>query len=357
MAKITKVLKHGNKRYQVDLGKVSGKRIRRFVHTKDEATAKLDQIKDERRQLGDAWMDMKVREKWEILETLRDIKKSGATLAEVWQFWKIHHTGGAGVTLSDAITQFLDLKREAGRRPLYLREAGYGLQRFAQGRDERDLASISINEVQGWLAQLEASQATKATLQSRLNSLFSWAVRQGYLDSNPIGRMEKVSVTKADPQILTNDQCTKLLAASSQDYGMLEYLALSLFCGIRPEECMRLDHEAIDTERMQIVISGETAKTRNRRIVTITEPALKILSKHRTHDYKVNFRKRLAAIRKIAKLKKWPKDVLRHTAASHFYNIYGIQTATEQLGHSADVMLKHYRQLVSKEDTQAWLEI
>jgi len=72
-------------------------------------------------------------------------------------------------------------------------------------------------------------------------------------------------------------------------------------------------------------------------------------------DWKTNFRRRRTAIRKAAKIKHWPKDVLRHTAASHFYNIYGMDEATKQLGHSAAIMLRHYRQLVSKEETEDWL--
>ena len=126
---------------------------------------------------------------------------------------------------------------------------------------------------------------------------------------------------------------------------------------IRPEECQRLTDAAIDLERMTVTISGDAAKTRNRRIVTITEPAYRILEKTMKEDYKVNFRKRLVVVRKAAKLKKWPKDVLRHTAASHFHNTYTMDEATKQLGHSPVVMLRHYRQMVTKQETEAWLEI
>ena len=359
MTVVREVTKHGKRRFEVDLGRVSGKRLRRYVKSEKDAKKKAKALDDERKRLGDAWADLESRKKWTILEILRDIEKEGTTLLEVWESWKsINIGGGAGITIEDSIAQFLELKAEAGRRALYLREAGYGLRLFAKGREGRDLASVTLGEVQKWLAGLEKSQATKQTLQSRLNSLFSWAVRQGYVAANPIGNMEKISVTKTDPQILTNDQCRRLVAACHTiDADMLCYLGLALFCGIRPEECQRLTADAIDLDRCTVTISGDVAKTRNRRIVSMTEPAIRLLSFGNLCEYKTNFRKRLVAIRKEAKINKWPKDVLRHTAASHFHNFYTVDEATKQLGHSADVMLRHYRQMVTQEETKEWLGI
>ena len=358
MAKIREVIKHGKTRFEADLGRVGGKRVRHYLKKEKQAQKAVDELEAERKALGDQWRGMPAREKTLILDILDEIRQKGTTLREVWDLWLGQNVGGTGITIEDSIGQFLDLKAEAGRRPLYLREAAYGLKQFAKGREKRDLASVHVGEVQKWLAGLEKSQATKQTLQSRLNSLFSWAVRQGYIGVNPIAKMEKITVTKSDPEILTNDQCRRLVAACHAiDADMLCYLALALFCGIRPEECQRLKADAIDLDRCEVTISGDVAKTRNRRIVTMTDPAIKLLSVGNLCKFKVNFRKRLVAIRKEAKIKKWPKDVLRHTAASHFHNFYTVDEATKQLGHSADVMLRHYRQMVTQDETKEWLEL
>ena len=136
--------------------------------------------------------------------------------------------------------------------------------------------------------------------------------------------------------------------------------ALALFQGIRPEECNRLKVEDIDLKRKQITVSGKAAKTRNRRIVPLLPPALAILetcSQKTWFNFQENFRRRRTAIRQAAGLTEWPKDVLRHTAASHFYNIYGMDEATKALGHSAAIMLRHYRKMQSKEESEEWLKI
>ncbi|MDB4665510.1 tyrosine-type recombinase/integrase, partial [Verrucomicrobia bacterium] len=182
--------------------------------------------------------------------------------------------------------------------------------------------------------------------------------RQALIAQDPTTKLETIRIDQADPQILSIAQCRRLIQSAKEiDPDMLSYFALSLFCGVRPDECARLTKKDVDLKRGQIVISGEVSKTRNRRIITLLPPAERILSKYTFGKFSVNFTRRRTAIKKHAKIKKWPSDVLRHTAASHFYNIYGMDEATKQLGHSAAIMLKHYRQMISKEETEEWLNI
>ena len=165
-------------------------------------------------------------------------------------------------------------------------------------------------------------------MQGRASVFFSWAKRQGFINQNPLDRLEVVKLDQAEPEILNVSQCKRLIQASVEhDPMFLPYFALALFQGIRPEECSRLKAKDIDLEREQITVSGAAAKTRNRRIVPLLPPTLSILSecpKTRWFDWQTNFRRRRDALRRAAKLSKWPQDVLRDTAASHFYNIYGM---------------------------------
>jgi integrase len=50
---------------------------------------------------------------------------------------------------------------------------------------------------------------------------------------------------------------------------MVPYLALGIFAGVRPEELMRLGGEDIVTDG--ISFNGQKAKTRQRRLITISE--------------------------------------------------------------------------------------
>ena len=358
MAKIRSVVKHGTKKVEIDLGRVSGKRRRQYVDTKTEASSALKKHLKKRELLGDQWDELEARKKWTILEVLEEIKEHGLTITEIWEAYQKTHLSRGKSTLEDAIADFMDLKKEAGRRSRYTEEMTRTLARFAQGREKRQIGSVGTGELRSWITSFDGSAATRHTMQTRLKVFFSWAERQGLVAEDPTKRLEAIRIDQADPEILNVEQCRRLIAsARAIDPDMLPYFALALFCGIRPDECMRLDKKAIDLVRGQVVISGEASKTRNRRIVTMLPPALRIFEKHKPGKFAVNFRRRRTAIRKHAKVKKWPSDVLRHTAASHFYNIYGMDEATKQLGHSGAIMLKHYRQMISKNETEEWLEI
>jgi len=360
MAKIRPIIKNGKPCFEIDFGIVAGKKRRRYEPSLRRARVILREFEDQRRHLGNQWAGLEPRSKWTILEILAEIRSCGLTIKEVWDTYRSNYLGKSGLLLPEAIEEFLANKSKTGLRPKYEAEIKRTFRRFVDEIGRKPISHISHIEVQAWLEKFE-SLSTRKTMQGRVSVLFSWAKRQGYINQNPFERIETVRINQADPEILTVKQCQTLIQATRQaDPGFLPYFALALFEGIRPEECARLSAKDIDLEREQVTISGEAAKTRNRRIVPLLPPALSILSecpKTRWFDWQTNFRRRRDALRKAAKLKKWPKDVLRHTAASHFYNIYGMDEATKALGHSAAIMLRHYRAMQTKEETKTWLKI
>lgn len=359
MAKIRKISKHGNARYEVDLGRIAGKRRRRYEKTATGAQTRMRQMQSDLRALGNAWDNLESKRKHSILTTLQEIRDHGLTIEDVWQKYKETQLSSSTITLDAAVNEYLEIKSNSGWRERFASEMIRTLHRFAQGREKRSVASVGHGEIAKWIQSFEGSDSTRLTMQRRVGVFFAWAKRQAYIAANPMERIESIRIDQAEPEILSVAQCRRLIQACRElDKPMLPYFALSLFLGVRPEECMRIDKTAIDLERNQVTIAGEVAKTRNRRVITMNDPARRIFEKmKKSDDWKTNFRRRRTAIRKAAKIKHWPKDVLRHTAASHFYNIFGMDEATKQLGHSAAIMLRHYRQLVSKEETKEWLGI
>jgi len=358
MTTIRQVTKHGRIKFELDFGRMGPhKRVRRYFDTKAQANTRRAEIEDERRALGDAWADLESRRKWVILECLREMHDQDVSIADVWKFYQEHHAKLDTKTLASAVDEYLEVKAEAGRRPKYLENATLSLRRFLQGRENHSVGKIGPNDVRSFIHGTGGADWSKQTFKKRLNTFFAWAVRQGYANENPVEKLESIQVSMPEPEILSVEQCRRLVIAARQiDPDYLAYLGLALFLGIRPDECRRLPWSAIDLEGMRVTISADVAKTRDRRIVEINEPAFRILSKvKRKPNFTTNWKKRAPAVRKLAGIKNWPNDVLRHTAATHFYNAYGVNKATEQLGHSADIMLRHYRKLVTKEQTEEWL--
>ena len=235
MSTYRKITKHGNPRWLVEYGILNGVRKTASFETESEAKAELSKHKKDRKALGDAWLNLEPRNRYEFLTVLAEIKKHNANISEVWEYYKNHCGRRSGVTVSEAIAEMMQQKESAGLRSLYLRELRYGLAQFEKAHGEDDIASIRDTTVLDWLDNRKGSQSTRATLQRRLSTLFSWAVRRRYVEGNPVLLLEKVSITKVAPQILSIDECRRLVAAAQKvDIGMDKYFALALFLGIRP---------------------------------------------------------------------------------------------------------------------------
>ena len=360
MAKVIERTNNGKLAYCVDLGVVDGKRRRRWAKSKRRAAEILRDFQEEQKCLGADWLGLESRRKWSTLSILSEMKSAGVTLEDVWGAYKSNVVEKAGVLLDVAAKEFLENKAKAGLRSRYADEQKRTVKRFVSDIGRKPIESLSHLDVEKWLDNWP-NPSTRKTKQGIVAVLFSWATRQGYIAKDPMQKLEQVKLDEGDPEIFTVEQCKRLVEASAKkDPSFLPYLALALFQGIRPEECKRLEVEDIDLKKKQVTISGKAAKTRDRRIVPLQAPALAILEKcsqKNWYSFHTNFRRRRDAVRQAAGLTEWPKDVLRHTGASHFHNIFTMDEATKALGHSAATMLRHYRQLVDKEETEEWLKI
>jgi len=345
------------KRYKVDFGEVDGRRRRVFFRKKGEAEAALRQFDDERRAVGDTWVQLPPKEKAEVSVVLGEMADYGAKLRDVWSFYIEHRASHSGRTVQEVVATFLAAKESSGVSKPYMAQLEFYLSNFVRGREKVDIADIGPTTLDEWFANRDEAPATRQTGMNRLSALFSFCERRGYIRENPVRRVERVRVPHVRPEILTIEQCATLVrAAAAIDKGLLTYIGLTLFCGFRPDEAKRIQGDEIDLNRGLVFLEAEKSKVRNRRIVNLTAPAKRCLEAGIPFST-VNFRRRFNKVRVEAGIDHWPHDVMRKTAASHFYNIYGIEKATEQLGHSAGVLLRVYRELVAIEETESWLAL
>ncbi len=126
-----------------------------------------------------------------------------------------------------------------------------------------------------------------------------------------------------------------------------------------------MDWSEIDLVNDCIVVPASKAKTRRARYVTISPNLRQWLDREAeasglvvaTGNIDV-FGERLRRITKAAGVDPWPRNALRHTFASHYYERTrsADQTAAE-LGNSPTVLFRHYRALVSPAETEAFWNI
>lgn len=273
------------------------------------------------------------------------------------------------VTVEQAVVKCLKAKEAAGYRPTYVKSLSQSLRVFASEFGERSVCALGADDIEDWLNAKKDKPSTRAGRMARLASLFAFCHRRGWVPSNPVESLERVRLTQPVPQILSPDQAQQIMEFTKIEMPRcLAWLTICLFSGLRPEEPtayplkpngVRWDN--IDLVNGTIRIEASVTKTTRRRIVHLTANAIEWLSEAKEAGSQLPLRlmtkkRLLIRLREHLGLPVWPKDVLRHTAASMMLaiNPNAAQVAME-LGNSPKILMTHYHELVSREDaTKFW---
>jgi len=356
---IRSIIKNGKKQFQLDAGVSGGKRRRFFFSSRKAADLKLADLARDRKAVGSAWSDISARERVEVVHILGEMVAAGVTLAGVWQAHQTGATGKAAVVsrpISEVIKELLAAKRVALRRENYLDNLESHLLDFAKGREGVAIASVGLKEVEAYLAGAKSS-GSRSTRLNRLSTLLSFAVRRGYMEKNPCELVERVTIEWHAPEILTVPQCKALLLASKkEDAAFLPHLALCLFAGVRPAEALRLTWDDVNLTTGLLTIDAEDSKTRSRRVVELPEACVAWLRLGGDLPA-INVRKRLNAVATSAGIVPWPRDAMRHTAASYWHALKGEVVTARNLGHSEAILHRHYRALVTPTGAKSFFSI
>lgn len=145
-------------------------------------------------------------------------------------------------------------------------------------------------------------------------------------------------------------------AARILDPQFIPHIALCLFAGVRPGEARRLSWADIDLKAGLLTIDAEDSKTRSRRIVELPNACVEWLQLGGDLPAH-NARHRLAAIAATAGIRPWPRDGLRHSAASYWHALKGEVVTARNLGHSEAVLHRHYRALTTQKEAKRFFNI
>ena len=248
----------------------------------------------------------------------------------------------------DVVALVLASKRKANRDADYVKSLEHYLTTFIAGWESRPVEAATFEEVENRLAELAGKQSdsSRQTWFTRTNTLFSFAKRRGIIAENPFARLERITVDRKTPEILTPEQAEKLVRLCPPI--MVPYLALTLFSGVRPcGEAMKIRWEHINLESGTVEINFPKVR-KHRRIVTLEPIALDLLRSHwratgLVSPSKSTVRRWKRKMRTALGLVKWTADLLRHTAASFLYQLKGDAAAVaKSLGNSVAVMMTHY---------------
>lgn len=297
-----------------------------------------------------------------------DVGDRKLTLKEAVRFYmENYREPEVKITLPEALEKFIAAKAAIKARPETINNLRWRVGAFVKSQAPERLLSevlpVHIKEFVDRDGLKPRGLRTKKNDRLALSSFFSWASRHEpcYCAKNPMPKTERIKIDQSDPEIMPLETVRRLLdiAAGYKDGKTLPYFVLGLFCGLRPDETDRIAWRNINLETKVITIGADMAKTRSKRRVDMPNNAIEWLRPHALAKTQIGIgRYDFDAVRKLAGVKRWGVDVLRHTAISHHLDFYEHEGKTALwAGNSADIVQKHYKGLVDQGDSKNFWNI
>jgi site-specific recombinase XerD len=127
---------------------------------------------------------------------------------------------------------------------------------------------------------------TFVTYHKNLMPFFDYAVKNGYIDSNPFANIEKPRLGKSLPKALTKQQARVILDAALHKSAVTDFTryrnhaiyALFLYAGLRKKEVLKLSMHDVDLTNNRLSI--REAKGNKDRMLPVSQKLHKILNRY-----------------------------------------------------------------------------
>jgi site-specific recombinase XerD len=151
----------------------------------------------------------------------------------------------------------------------------------AQGLAPADLGHRELRRFAGVLSERGASRSTIGRKLAAIRSFYRHLVERGELEANPGDLVASPRRDSYLPRVLRESEVAELLervpAAGPLDVRDRALLELAYSAGLRAQELVDLDVEAIDPDAEEVRVEGKGGKTR---VVPAGEPAWRALERY-----------------------------------------------------------------------------
>ncbi len=282
------------------------------------------------------------------------------------KFYTVRHKQTTPKPVAEVVAELLTVKEHRGLSKRYLEDLRFRLSRFADSF-RKDACNVTTAELQAWFDSQKFAPQSYTNSRGVIHLFFAFAVARGYAADNPAAAIEKVKVKGGDVKIFTASEIARLLAAAAPDF--LPCLALGAFAGLRSAEIERLEWSDIDLAGRCIVVGKAKAKTASRRVVPVCAALAAWLAPYAERQgpvwpgghedfYQAQQTAAAATAGDGRRAVAWKANALRHSYASYRFAETGdAGRVAGELGNSAAVVHKHYRELVKPADAQRWFAV
>lgn len=380
MRLVKRTNKAGSISWQLDYGIVDGRRKRvSFGSNKREAEEAMAEVKRSRRKMGEMGVVLSPVEMAEFVSLRAELRAAGATMREAVSFFLKH---GASlkkpVKVAMAVNAFVDMKEEKGKALRTVQSYRQALKSLALMHGERLVHELTTEDVRAWLdAQGWGARSWNGAL-GFARTFLSWCMHadRGHASRNvALGIERRTEETAEEIGTLELWECEALLKEARKQaldeggvkWKLLSYVVIGLFGGLRRAELERLQQGDVNLEERTVIVRAAHAKTRQRRVVELSENAVAWLMRpdgdgdtlkreQRTSERvcPANLKRMWPAFWKSCGLKEWKNNAMRHTFASMHLAMWSDEAKLQTLmGHESGPMLhRHYKALKTKKEAE-----
>ena len=344
---------------------VNGTQLQKRVKSEEEAVRWVLSMQLERdnrdelsaKQLNDASNALHILKKAKVDVTFVDLAR-----------YYIDNAFEGVVTVGQAIEEYIE-KCKIRVTEGTLRNYKRFLSDFNKKYSEKKIAAIKPKDMMDHLMMYEDSTSNWLNAQRALSKLFVECEKYGYCSKNPCHLLEPPrNVKSPGREYLSADDTRKLLqcAEKRKNKGLVIYLALGLFGGLRPSEAFRMDAKHINLKTGYIRISADITKTHSfkERTFQIESTLMAWLRRYYDGESKPVSYKNGEALGyavytafKNADVKKTP-DVLRHSYGTYRFALTGNSAETASImGHSESIGNHYYRGRATKDEAMKYFAI
>lgn len=292
------------------------------------------------------------------------------TAVRYWQSHGRRKAPGESPRLDDAFEQFKTaLEADTSVRALTKSANRLRVSAFVNATTNVRVAELTPEIIESFLDGIRMPR-TRTNYKNGISRFVAWCIERPrrWIDTNPCAAIKIRMGDVTPPKILSVAECERVAqtAENFKEGKLVPYLALTMFGGLRPFEARRLKWEQVNFDDGEIRIEGAQSKTGRSRSFKLDETTAAWLRAFKGREFfPDNFANDWPAMLRLAgfgsakdELTPWTKDILRHTAISHFFRkvgSYGL--AAERFGNSEAVIKRHYQGRVTTEDTAKFYSI
>jgi integrase len=342
---------------------VEGKRKRVNFATKAEAQGFADQSRVARTNEGMEAFTLSQDIRLDAAKAHKILAPYRVTILEAAKYYQNHVLAyKTAPTVKEIVERYIADCKHRNLRPRTITDLEQRLNTFASDFGESRLSEITLDELKEWVNDEQLGMRTRINYLTKLSQLYGFALRrpEKWVDANLTEMIHRPAVEETKPEIFSVEQA-KALLTHANEFGMLPYIALGLFAGLRSAEMLRLDAKDIIFENQIIKIGADVAKKRAQRNVDMQpalvgwlQPCAQTLKMGGPIVDQSRFRKNKELLLDVAGIEKWPENGLRHSFASYHLAAFNNSDSTAyQMGHrSTELVHRYYKALVLKSDAE-----